>query len=312
MADKDFTLNTGAKIPAFGLGTWQGDKGVIKEAVLTAIKSGYRLIDGAYVYGNEEEVGEGIREAISSGIVKREDLFVVSKCWATYTTRCELGLDKSLKLLGLDYVDLYLVHWPILMNPEGDDEKFPKLPDGSRDIIRTHNHVDTWKLMEKLPATGKTKAVGVSNYSKAWLEQLLPHATIVPAVNQVENHPQLPQQELVDFCKEKGIHIMAYSPLGSTGGPLLTAEPVVKIAEKHGISPAAVLLGYQISRGITVIPKSVNPDRIKANAQLKDLDADDMKVLNDYSEQLAKDGKLNRYVFPPFGTDFGFPDKCGQ
>lgn len=139
---------------------------------------------------------------------------------------------------------------------------------------------------------------------------------------------------------------MAYSPLGSTGGPLLTAEPVVKIAEKHGISPAAVLLGYQskllffpcfhlpsgisscvnyfvqeisdmvttpsVSRGITVIPKSVNPDRIKANAQLKDLDADDMKVLNDYSEQLAKDGKLNRYVFPPFGTDFGFPDKCGQ
>lgn len=130
------------------------------------------------------------------------------------------------------------------MNPEGNDDKFPKLPDGSRDIIRDHNHVDTWKQMEKLLPGGKTKAIGVCNYSKRYLEQLLPHASVVPAVNQIENHPALPQQEIVDLCKEKGIHIMAYSPLGSTGGPLMTAEPVVKIAEKHGVKPSTVLLSY--------------------------------------------------------------------
>jgi glycerol 2-dehydrogenase (NADP+) len=152
-----------------------------------------------------------------------------------------------------------------LPDPPGNDDRFPKLPNGERDIIHSHNHVDTWKQMEKLVATGKTKAIGVSNvclpsflshkplvlttfprlqYSKRYLEELLPHATIVPAVNQIENHPALPQQEIVDLCNEKGIHIMAYSPLGSTGSPLFTAEPVVAIAEKHGVKPAAVLLSY--------------------------------------------------------------------
>lgn len=130
----------------------------------TALKAGYKMIDGAYCYGNEEEVGQGLKAAFDAGI-KREDIFVVTKCWNTYNTRCQLGLEKSLKALGLDYVDLYLVHWPVLMNPEGNDDKFPKLPDGSRDIIRDHNHVDTWKLMEKLVETGKTKAIGVSNVS---------------------------------------------------------------------------------------------------------------------------------------------------
>ena len=130
------------------------------------------------------------------------------------------------------------------MNPDGDDDRFPKKADGSRDIIHDYNHVDTWKQMEALLATGKTKAIGVCNYSKRYLEQLLPHAKVIPAVNQIENHPALPQQEIVDYCREKGIHVMAYSPLGSTGGPLMTAEPVVKIAEKHGVKPSTVLLSY--------------------------------------------------------------------
>ncbi|KAF7343450.1 Reductase-like protein [Mycena venus] len=301
MTDKTFKLNTGQNIPALGLGTWQSEPGKVKAAVAHALKSGYKLVDGAYCYANEDE-------AFAAG-VKREDIFVVTKVWATYNTRVELGLDKSLKSLGLDYVDLFLVHWPLLMNPEGNDDKFPKLPDGSRDIIRTHNHVDTWKLMEKLVATGKTRAIGVSNYSKRYLEQLLPEATIVPAVNQIENHPSLPQQEIVDLCKEKGIHIMAYSPLGSTGGPVMQAEPVVKIAEKHGVAPSTVLLSYHIARGNTVLAKSVTPDRIKTNMLLIDLDAEDQKALKDYSDSLTKEGKLQRYVYPPFGIDFGFPDK---
>ncbi|KAJ9132350.1 Reductase-like protein [Pleurostoma richardsiae] len=308
LKDLKFKLNTGQEIPALGFGTWQAPPGKTRDAVAYAVKSGYKLVDCAYCYGNEDEVGQGLKEAFAAGI-KREDIFVVTKVWATYNTRVELGLDKSLKALGLDYVDLFLVHWPLLMNPEGNDDKFPKLPDGSRDIIRSHNHVDTWKLMEKLPATGKTKAVGVSNYSKKYLEQLLPECTIVPAVNQIENHPDLPQQEIVDLCREKGIHIMAYSPLGSTGGPLMTAEPVLKIAEKHGVKASTVLLSYHIPRGSTVLAKSVTPERIKENMTLIKLDDEDVKLLDDYSDKLTKEGKLQRFVYPPFGIDFGFPDK---
>ncbi|KAK0655110.1 NADP-dependent oxidoreductase domain-containing protein [Cercophora newfieldiana] len=308
MTDKTFKLNTGQDIPALGLGTWQSEAGQVQKAVAHALKSGYKLIDGAYCYGNEDEVGAGLAEAFASGI-KREDIFVVSKVWATYNTRVELGLDKSLKSLGLDYVDLFLVHWPLLMNPEGNHDKFPKLPNGERDIIHSHSHIDTWKQMEALLSTGKTKAIGVSNYSKRYLEQLLPHAKVIPAVNQIENHPALPQQEIVNLCREKGIHIMAYSPLGSTGGPLFTAEPVVKIAEKHGVKPAAVLLSYHIPRGSTVLAKSVTPERIDENKKLIDLDAEDIKLLDDYSNKLTQEGKLQRFVYPPFGVDFGFPDK---
>jgi len=141
-----------------------------------------------------------------------------------------------------------------LCNPEGNDDKFPKLPDGSRDIIHDYSHVQIWKNMEKLVGSGKVRAIGVCNYSKKYLEELLPHATVVPAVNQIENHPALPQQEIVDLCKEKGIHIMAYSPLGSTGGPLMSAEPVTKIAEKHGVKASTVLLSYH-SRYPWILPR---------------------------------------------------------
>ncbi|KAK4215860.1 D-galacturonate reductase [Rhypophila decipiens] len=311
MANKTYTLNTGHQIPAIGLGTWQSEPGKVKEAVLYALKAGYRLIDAAYCYGNEDEVGAGLKEAFAQGILKsRADVFVVSKVWATYTTRCELGLDKSLQSLGLDYVDLYLVHWPLLMNPAGNDDRFPKLGNGERDIIWGFNHVDCWKQMERLVASGKTRAIGVCNYSKPYLEQLLPYATIIPAVNQIENHPALPQQEIVDLCKAKGIHIMAYSPLGSTGGPLFKAEPVIKIAQKHGVKPAAVLLSYHYPRKSTVLAKSTNPERIKENlTSLIELDQEDISLLDEYSNNLVKEGKVQRYVYPPFGVKFGFPDK---
>lgn len=219
------------------------------KAVETALKSGYRLIDAAYCYGNEDEVGQGLKAAFDAGI-KREDVFVVTKLWNTYATRTEQGLDKSLKALGLDYVDLFLVHWPVAMNPNGtrhdggDADKFPTLPNGERDILWDHDHVDTWKAMEALLPTGKTRAIGVSNYSKVFLENLLKQTTVVPAVNQIENHPECPQQEVVDLCQAKGIHVMAYSPLGSTGTPLMQSEPVVEIAQKKGASPGTVLLSY--------------------------------------------------------------------
>ncbi|CAK7200663.1 H/ACA snoRNP pseudouridylase subunit [Sporothrix eucalyptigena] len=161
--------------------------------------------------------------------------------------------------------------------------------------------------MEKLLSTGKVKAIGVANHSVKFLTDLLREATITPAVNQIENHPALPQQDIVDFCKEKGIHITAYSPLGSSGSPLVKAEPVLHLSEKHGVAPANILLSYHIARGSSVLAKSSNLDRISANKHIVDLDASDMKVLNDYSDELARTGKLKRYVDRDYGIDLGFP-----
>ncbi|KAE8158764.1 NADP-dependent oxidoreductase domain-containing protein [Aspergillus tamarii] len=309
VADTRFKLNTGAEIPALGLGTWQSAPGEVEKAVSHAISVGYRHIDGAFCYQNEEEVGKGIKEALASGKVKREDLFVTTKLWCTYHSRVEEALNQSLKNLGLDYVDLYLMHWPLAMNPNGNHPLFPKHEDGSRDIVHSHSHVETWKNMEKLLTTNKVKAIGVSNYSVRYLEQLLPQATVVPAVNQIENHPSLPQQEIVDYCKEKGIHITAYSPLGSTGSPLFTAEPIVEVAKSKGVTPATVLLSWHIARGSSVLAKSVTPSRIEANRQLVQLDEKDMATIAKYTNDLAARNAFHRYVYPPFGVDFGFPDK---
>lgn len=204
---------------------------------------GYRHIDAAYVYGNEDEVGEGLAEAFKSGL-KREDVFVTTKLWCTYHSRVEENLDKSLKSLGLDYVDLYLVHWPVPMNPKGNHPNIPKHPDGSRDLDTSWSHTQTWLEMEKVLKTGKTKAIGVANYSVKFLEELLPVATVVPAANQIENHPYLPQQEIVDYCKEKGILITAYSPLGSTGSPLFQEKEIQELAKKHDVTPGCILLSY--------------------------------------------------------------------
>lgn len=289
-------------------GTWQGEAGKVKTAVSHALKSGYKLIDAAYCYGNEDEVGQGLADAFSSG-VKREDVFIMTKVWATYNSRVELGLDKSLKALGLDYVDLFLVHWPLLLNPDGNDDRFPKKEDGSRDVIQGWDHREAWKQMEALVATGKVKAIGVCNYSEKYMKELLETAKITPAINQLELHPWLPQQEIVDLCRSKGIHLVAYSPLGSTGSPLQEAEPVKKLAEKKGVSVFTILLSHHIARGDTVLAKSVNPDRITANKNLVDLSADELKSLDDYSKEIVAKKEWKRYVYPPFGVEFGFPDK---
>ncbi|XWW94284.1 hypothetical protein V2A60_002227 [Cordyceps javanica] len=308
MAATSFKLNTGKEIPALGLGTWQSKPGEVQSAVSYALQNGYRLVDCAYCYGNEAEVGQGLKEAFAAG-VRRDDVFIMTKAWASYNTRLEECLDKSLAALGVDHVDMYLIHWPVLLNPNGNDDKFPTLPDGSRDIIRDWKHTEAWKQMEALLATGKVRGIGVSNYSKKYLQELLADCTVVPAVNQIENHPSLPQQEIVDLCRDRGIHVVAYSPLGSTGSPLFTAAPIVKIAEKRGVSPATVLLSYHVARGATVLAKSVTPARIKANTEIVKLDDEDMAQLRSYSDDLTAKGELKRYVYPPFGIDFGFPDK---
>jgi glycerol 2-dehydrogenase (NADP+) len=209
------------------------------------------------------------------------------------------------------------------MDRTGNHPLFPKLEDGSRDLDRSITHIDTWKNLEKLIKAHpeKVKAIGVANYSVKYLEKLLPQASIVPAANQIENHPLLPQQEVYDFCKQKGIHITAYSPLGSTGSPLFKDETVLEVAKKHSVSAGCVLLSYHrkshhasrqppltfsppVARNSSVLAKSVTPSRIDENRKLISLDDSDMEKL----ASMTKDG-VKRFVYPPFGVNCGFPDK---
>jgi glycerol 2-dehydrogenase (NADP+) len=249
-------------------------------------------------------VGEGIKDGLAAMNLQRSDLFITTKLWCTYHTKVEQNLDLSLSLLGLEYVDLYLMHWPIAMNPHGNHEKFPKLPNGSRDLVRERSHVDTYKDMQKLLQTGKVKAIGLCNYSKRFLKELLSQVDVIPAVNQIENHPLLPQQEIVDLCKEKGIHVVAYSPLGSTGSPLMKDTRIINLAQQKGVTPSSILLSYHIARGSSVLAKSVTPSRIDENKKTVGLSDDDMALLS----EVSKDG-VTRFVYPDFGVDFGFPDR---
>ena len=255
------------------------------------------------MYQNEEEVGAAFTEAFNSGIVKRQDVFVTTKLWCTFHSRVEQALDESLKKLQLDYIDLYLMHWPVPMNPKGNHPLLPKLADGSRDLDKTWDHTKTWSQLEALLPTGKAKAIGVCNYSVKNLEALLISAKTTPAANQIENHPYLPQQEIVDFCDSKGIHVTAYSPFGSSGSPLFKEEGVTKVAQKHGVSAGTILLSYGVSRGLSVIPKSVTSSRIDENMKIVDLDQGDLQAL----QGIHKTKGFKRYVYPAFGVDLGFP-----
>ncbi len=309
MTDKYLSLNNGIKIPSLGLGTWTSEFGdVIANSVEYAIvEAGYRHIDTAYIYKNEKEVGEGIRRAISSGKVKREDLFITTKLWGTFHDRPEKNLDISLKLLGLDYVDLYLIHWPVPLNSQGRDDPYvPFKEDGSRDLQTDWSYIQTWHEMEKLVATGKTKSIGVCNSSIKYIEALINDkgTKIIPAVNQIELHPQLPQLDLVKYCKEKGIVIEAFSPLGSNGGPLLKNKEINKIAEKYKVDPSVVLISYHVSSGRVTIPKSFTPSRILSNTKVIDLTNEDIKEINEIH---IKEG-IHRFTKPAWGVDLGFED----
>jgi len=297
---ESFKLNTGASIPAVGLGTWQSKPNEVVDAVEVALKAGYRHIDGAWIYGNESEVGEGIRR---SG-VPRSEIFLTTKLWCTHHRSPLEALETSLKNFGTDYVDLYLIHWPIPLNPHGNDPKFPKKEDGSRDIDHTWSYIKTWHEMQKLLATGKAKAIGLSNSSIEFIKDLLadPLTTVTPAVNQVELHPYLPQHELVQFAKEKGIILTAYSPLGSTDSPLLKDEDILEIATKHNANAGQVLISWQVARGVSVLPKSVTPQRVKDNFLKVDLDAEDIATLDNLYKK-----NHQRLIKPPWGVDLKFP-----
>ncbi|BFZ60995.1 Glycerol 2-dehydrogenase (NADP(+)) [Saitoella coloradoensis] len=291
-----FTLNTGAKIPAVGFGTFANDgpKGQTYTAAIAALRAGYRHLDCAWFYKNEDEVGQAIRDFLAEDkSVKREDLFIVTKVW-NHLHRpedVEWSCKSSLKNLGLDYLDLYLVHWPIAA--EKDEHNEPKIGEDGKYVILndlTENPEPTWRAMEALQRNGLTKAIGVSNWTIRRLKALLAIAEIPPAANQVELHPFLPQPDLVKFCLDNKILPIAYSPLGSqnqvptTGERLLQDKTLIALSEKLDKPLANILISWAVQRGYACCPKSSTPSRIAANFEDLELSEEDMKVINGVAE----------------------------
>ncbi|AWW36811.1 MULTISPECIES: aldo/keto reductase [Streptomyces] len=255
-------LNNGVEMPQLGFGVWQVPDDEAEHAVATALEAGYRSIDTAAIYGNEEGTGKAVR---ASGL-PREEVFVTTKLWngdQGYDATLR-AFDVSLGKLGLDYVDLYLIHWP--MPSKG---KF----------------VDTYKAFESLLADGRVRAIGVSNFLPEHLERLIDETSVIPAVNQIELHPHLQQHAVREFHAEQGIATEAWSPLGSGRG-LLEVPAIVAIAQKHNRTPAQVVLRWHLQLGNVVIPKSVTPSRIKENIDVFDftLDTEDLAAISALNE----------------------------
>lgn len=260
MPQQYVTLNNGVVMPQLGLGVWQAKDGEeVETAVTTAINAGYRLIDTAAVYGNEAGVGR----AIANASVPREELFITTKLWNADQGYVETlaAFEKSLERLNLDYIDLYLIHWPV---PAAD------------------KYIDTWRAFEKLYSDGRVRAIGVSNFTPPHLDRLLAESAIVPAVNQIELHPRFNQSITRDFCNTLGIAVESWSPLGGKDSNLLDDPTLVAIGQKYDKTAAQVIIRWHLQHGLIVIPKSVHPDRIEQNFDVFnfELSGEDMTAID--------------------------------
>lgn len=302
-------LSTGAQLPVVGFGTWRAAPADTVASVYTALESGYRHIDCARIYANEKEVGAGITKAFNEKIVTREEVFITSKVWNTEHSR-ELALQSvrdSLADLQLKYLDLVLIHWPVHFARIPEKGSFPR--DESGQVI---NETDAskasiraaWEGLEDAFASGLTRAIGVSNFSSAQIDELMLYAKVKPVCNQVELHPFFPQDELLAYCKSKNIAVVQYSPLGNLNAgseendtPL--KDPlIVELAAKYKKTPAQIILRWGIQHGQVVLPKSVTPSRIRENIDIFDfqLDQSDMEAIKKLG------AKNKRFVNPNFNV----------
>ncbi|XP_027260891.1 estradiol 17 beta-dehydrogenase 5 isoform X1 [Cricetulus griseus] len=309
-------LSDGHFIPVLGFGTYatpEEPKTKVTEATKIAIDAGFRHIDSASMYQNEEEIGLAIRSKIAEGTVKREHIFYTSKLWCTFhrPELVQFCLEQSLKKLQLDYVDLYLIHFPVSLKP--GENYLPKDENG-KFIFDIVDLCATWEAMEKCKDAGLTKSIGVSNFNRRQLEMILnkPGLKHKPVCNQVECHPYLNQRKLLDFCKSKDIVLVAYSALGShrektwvdSNLPILLDDPVLgSMAKKYKRTPALIALRYQLQRGVVVLAKSFTEKRIKENMQVFEfqLTSEDMKVLDGLNKNIryiSGDGFKGHPGFP--------------
>ncbi|KAJ1829413.1 hypothetical protein LPJ56_000355 [Coemansia sp. RSA 2599] len=293
-------------MPTVGMGLWKISKDTVADQVYEAIKLGYRLFDGACDYGNEAEAGKGIARAISEGLVSRQDLFITSKLWCTYHKREHVkpALQRTLSDLGLDYVDLYLIHFPIALKFVPFEKRYPpewSYEEGGPVIPENVPYQETWEAMEDLVRDGLAKNIGISNTPGAMIYDILTYAKIRPAVLQIELHPYLVRKELVDLAHSEGIAVTAYSsfgdasyqeigmvPQGQQLVSLLKNDVVNQVSAKIGKTPAQVLLRWAVQRGCAVIPKSSNPGRLLENKDLFsfELSPEDMDAISGLDRKL--------------------------
>jgi len=303
LSSRTYTLNDGVKIPAVGFGTFanEGAKGETYRAVSKALEVGYRHLDCAWFYRNEDEVGDALHDFLDKNPhIERKDIFICTKVWNHFHQPEDVkwSIENSCSKLRVDYVDLFLVHWPIAA--ERNEDRTPKIgPDGKYVIDKalTENPEPTWRAMEELVDTGKARSIGVSNWTIKGLQQLLNFARVKPTVNQIEIHPFLPNTELVDFCFKHQIIPAAYSPLGSqnqvpsTGETVRENEKLNEVAKRSGHNLAQVLLAWGLRRGYVVLPKSSTPGRIESNFQIPELREEDFQAI----EEVAR-GRNIRFV----------------
>ncbi|KAI7903618.1 xylose reductase [Cokeromyces recurvatus] len=308
---------TGDKMPLVGFGCWKVSPQDAENTIYNAIKAGYRLIDGAADYGNEVEVGRGINKAIKEGVITREEIFVVTKLWNTYHNKTQVrpAFEKQLKDLDLDYVDLYLIHFPVPLKHVNINEIYPPgwyQPNKTEVEFEPSPMYECWHEMEKLAEDKLAHNIGISNFNVQMILDLLTYAQIKPAVLQVELHPYLQQSRLIAWVQSQGIHITAYSSFGpasfieltndgKTTPPLLENEVIKEIADKHKKTTGQVLLRWSIERNIAVIPKSTNQERIKSNLDIFSwsLDDEDMKKIASLDKRL----RFN----DPYSYNFNLP-----
>ncbi|KAJ5157068.1 NAD(P)H-dependent D-xylose reductase xyl1 [Penicillium canariense] len=311
MVSPTVTLNSGFEMPLVGFGLWKVNNDTCADQVYSAIKAGYRLFDGACDYGNEVEVGQGVARAIKEGIVKREDLFLVSKLWNSFHDgeQVEPICRKQLADLGIDYFDLYIVHFPVSLEYVDPKVRYPPSWQNAEGVVKLGKATiqETWTAMESLVDQKLARSIGVSNFSPQLLMDLLRYARVRPATLQIEHHPYLTQKSLVNYAQKEGIAVTAYSSFGPLSfvelelknaqdtPKLFDHATITSLATKYNRTPAQVLLRWATQRNIAVIPKSNDPTRLAQNLQVTDFDlaASELESISALNQGLRFNDPLN-------------------